>query len=165
MKKRSQKSTKSIIDQWAFKNLKEENMETINIRDGYGEVFPQELESKFEYNELTREKNGSNYIMKHHSLGPCYLETKVVHNGYVPGDGGHGGKVEIEFTSDYIDHKYDDMSFNIKLHDRYVKTSHGPQVMHDRFSIELSGEWERLQFIDSLKNIIEELENYDKHYE
>ena len=140
-------------------------METINIKDEYGEVFPQELESSYEWKELTRKKSGRDYVMIHDSLGPSQLETKVVHNGYVPGDGGHGGKVEIQFTSDYIDHR-NEGSFIINTKHRIVDTAHsGSYPCYDRFSIELSGEWERKQFIDSLKNIIDELENYKEYYE
>jgi len=134
----------------------------INIKDGYGEVFPEELNQYHGPKELTRSWDGSNHIMKHHSHGPCYLETKVVHNGRIPGDGGHGGKVKIDFTSDYIDHHSNyETSFMIKLQPRMVSTAHsGLRTFYDRFSIELSGEWERKQFIESLKNIVNELENY-----
>ena len=132
----------------------------INIRDEYQDVFPQELESNTEFEELQRSFNGTQYHMKHTSLGPCYLTTDVYHNGYIPGDGGHGGRVHISFTSDYL---WDnDGSIRLDLEPRVVHTAKGLKVYHDTFGITLDGEWERKQFIDSLKNIINELENYDK---
>lgn len=131
----------------------------INIRDEYQDVFPQELDQNRGPIELSREFDGKQYHMQHISLGPCYLKTDVYHNGYVPGDGGHGGRVHVSFTSDYL--WGGDGSIRLALGPRIVETARGVEVANDTFGITLEGEWERKQFIESLKNIINELENYE----
>lgn len=135
----------------------------INLRDEYGAEWPESEVAQHEHRQIARWFDGKTYNMTHTSLGPAHLTTNVTHNGYVPGDGGHGGKVEIEFQSDYIDHVYGG-SVDFKLKPRLVHGAVSTWHAHDTVKVELYGEWERKQFIEALENIINELKNYEDLY-
>ena len=120
--------------------------EEITIKDEWNEVFPEEI-AQLEYEEYEkprRSKEGAFDVYTQTSLGPCCLKTTVKHNGKIPGDAGHGGKVEIEFESDYIDHYY-------------PGTISVSAVSERGFKITLLGEWERKQFVSALEQIVAEL--------
>lgn len=119
----------------------------ITIKDELQDTFPQELEQLWiERAELPiRSKDGNFNVFAQTSLGPCYMKTTVRDNGKIPGDGGNGGRVEIEFQSDYIDNYYGGSSIDFKV------------IAGDTVKITLLGEWERIQFVRALESIVNEL--------
>jgi len=120
-------------------------MDAITIKDEWQDVFPgQKAQEDYEMHELPKK---SIYVCKtvvtQQTSGPSYLDMRLIHNGYKPGDGGNGGLVELEIKTDYMyEHCHNSIMIN--------KTKSG-------FKLSIEGEWERLQFVKVLQTALDEL--------
>jgi hypothetical protein len=135
-----QRSKKSVLDHMAFTNLTEEKKENT-----MKETEKENTVDFYDTWKKGRDYENKNYVVEHMSGGPCILHTTITHNGKISGDAGHGGKVIIRFESDYIDNLYNCGSFKIN------------HMCDSSYEIELYGQWERNQFVEALKKIVEEL--------
>jgi hypothetical protein len=139
--KRNKRKSKAIIAEHAFKNL-EESIKKEKMKE---EMKKENRVDFYDTWKKGRDHENKNYVVEHMSGGPSILWTTIKHNGKVSGDAGHGGKVTIEFKSDYIDQNYGSGTFIIQPTGR------------ESYEIELKGQWERNQFVEALKKIVEEL--------
>ena len=120
-------------------------MSTITIKDEWQDVFPEHVnQMEYELHEVPRKSTHKDVtIVTHQTLGPQYLDMRLMHNGYKSGDSGNGGLVELEIKTDYM-HMYGSNSININ------HTESG-------FVLTIEGEWERLQLVKVLQTALDEL--------
>ena len=119
----------------------------ITIRDGHQDDWSQE-EANFDFKRYelpTRFTYNDTVTVTQKTLGAHYLDMSLSHNGFKPGDSGNGGRVEINFESDYIDSDSNDGSIRIVSHGQYG------------FGICIEGQSEREQFIKVMQTALEEL--------
>jgi len=121
-------------------------MSAITIRDESQDVWPDDTNYR---NYLAYEIPGKTtygnqtVVVTQKTIGAHYLDMRLVHNGYKPGDGGNGGLVELEIETDYMhEYGYDSIQVN--------RTKHG-------FKLIIEGQSEREQLVKVLQTALDEL--------